>query len=79
MTNSQNNIHEAILTHKNLIMDMGDNVLLHLKWDSEKITPDGVKGCYVDEMGMTAMKLLLQIADGKIYIKNKRVELRIDI
>ena len=78
MTNLPSNIHEAILTHKNLIMDLGDNVLLHLKWNKDIITPDGIKGCYEDEMGLTSMKLLLQIADNKVSIKEKKVRLLID-
>ena len=78
MTNLQNNIHEAILTHSNLIMDLGDDVLLNLKWNENAITPDGIKGCYEDEMGLTSMKLLLQIADNKVEIKNKKVKLLID-
>lgn len=68
MINSQNNIHKAILAHKNLVMDLGDNVYLNLKWnDKEKI--------YEDEMGKTTMKLLLQIADGKVYVGNTLVKL----
>ena len=70
MINLQNNIHEAILTHKNLVMDLGDNVYLNLRWnDKEQI--------YEDEMGKTTMKLLLQIADSKVYIKDKLVRLYI--
>lgn len=68
MKNLQNNIQEAILNHKDLIMDLGDNVLLNLKWnDKEQI--------YEDEMGTTSMKLLLQISDNKVYIKDKLVKL----
>ena len=78
MTNLQSNIHEALLSHKDLVMDMGDNVLLHLQWDKDRVTPDGIKGCYVDEMGATSMRLLLQIADGKVKIKDKVVKLTID-
>ena len=69
--NSQNNIHEAILTHKDLIMDLGDEVYLHLHWnDKENI--------YEDEMGKTSMKLLLQIADNKVFIKDQLVKLYIE-
>ena len=68
MTNLQNNIHEAILKHKDLIMDLGDEVYLNLKWnEAEQI--------YEDELGKTTMKLLLQIADDKVYIKEKLVKL----
>lgn len=68
MKNSQNNIQEAILKHKDLIMDLGDEVYLNLKWnDKEEI--------YEDEMGKTTMKLLLQIADNKVYVQGKLVKL----
>lgn len=56
----------AIKNKKPLVMDLGDNVLLHMKWDEETITPDGIKGCYVDEMGMTKMELILDIARGEV-------------
>ena len=68
MTSVQNNIHEAILTHKDLVMDMGDEVYLNLKWNNEE-------QIYEDEMGKTTMKLLLQIADNKVYIKDTLVKL----
>lgn len=68
MTSLQNNIHEALLNHKELIMDMGDDVYLNMKWNEEE-------QLYEDEMGKTTMKLLLQIADGKVYIKDKQVKL----
>lgn len=68
MKNSQNNIHEAILTHKDLVMDLGDNVYLNLKWNEEE-------QIYEDEMGKTTMKLLLQIADNKVKIKDKLVKI----
>lgn len=66
--NLQNNIQEAILNHKDLIMDLGDDVLLNLKWNNEE-------QIYEDEMGTTSMKLLLQISDNKVYIKDKLVKL----
>lgn len=70
MINLQNNIHEALLKHKDLIMDLGDEVYLNLKWNEEE-------QIYEDEMGKTTMKLLLQIADNKVYIKDKIVKLYI--
>ena len=70
MKNLQNNIHEALLKHKDLVMDLGDEVYLNLKWnDSEQI--------YEDEMGKTDMKLLLEIANEEAYIKNKLVKLKV--
>ena len=71
MTSLQNNIHEALLNHKDLIMDLGDNVLLHLHWNEEE-------QIYEDEMGKTTMKLLLQIADNKVFVKDKLVKLYIN-
>lgn len=66
--NSQNNIHEAILNHKDLIMDLGDEVYLNLYWNEKE-------QIYEDEMGKTTMKLLLQISDGKVKVKDKLVKL----
>lgn len=68
MMNSQSSIQEAILTHKDLVMDLGDNVLLNLHWNSKE-------QIYEDEMGKTAMKLLLQIADNKVYCEGNLVKL----
>jgi hypothetical protein len=59
-------------------MDLGDEVLLHMKWDEERVTPDGVKGCYVDEMGMTSMKLIQDILQEKVYIGERKVTIRED-
>lgn len=70
---------EAIKDRKPLIMDLGDDVLLHMKWNKDIITPDGIKGCYVDEMGMTSMRLIQDILNNKVYIKNYRVEIREDL
>ena len=71
MKDLQNNIQEALSLHKDLIMDLGDNVLLHLKWNEQE-------QIYEDEMGKTTMKLLLQIADNKVYVQEKLVKLYIE-
>lgn len=68
MMNLQNNLREALINHKDLVMDLGDEVYLNLHWND-------VEEIYEDEMGKTTMKLLLQIADGKVYIKDKLVKL----
>ena len=68
MTNSQKDLQEALLNHKDLVMDLGDDVLLNLKWNNEE-------KIYEDEMGKTSMKLLLKIADNKVYIKDQLVKL----
>ena len=65
-----NHLLEAIKDRKPLIMDLGDNILLYMKWDAEK-------NVYVDEMGMTDMNLILQIIKGEIEIDGKKVEIRI--
>lgn len=61
----------ALGDHKPLIMDLGDNVLLHLTWNEER-------QLYEDEMGATSMKLLLQIVKGEVKIKDTIVKLNID-
>lgn len=70
---------EVIKQRKPLIMDLEDNVFLHMKWEEETTTPDGVKGCYVDEMGMTSMSLILEILNGEVEIQGKKVKIREDI
>ena len=70
MINSQSNIHEALLSHKDLVMDLGDNVYLNLHWNNEE-------QIYEDEMGKTTMKLLLQIADNKVYLGSTLVKLKV--
>lgn len=66
-----NYLLEAISDRKPLIMDLGDNILLYMKWDAER-------NVYVDEMGMTDMNLILQIIKGEIEIDGKKVEISID-
>jgi len=63
------NLLEAIKNRKPLIMDLGDNVILHMKWDEEE-------NLYQDEMGYTTMKLIQEIINGKVFIKQKKVEIR---
>jgi len=73
------NLLEVIKKRKPLIMDLGDNVFLHMKWDKDTITPDGIKGCYIDEMGMTSMKLIQEIINDGVYLKGHKVEIREDL
>ena len=73
------NLLEVIKDRKPLIMDLGDNVFLHMKWEKDTVTPDGVKGCYVDEMVMTSMSLIQEIINGKVEIQGKKVKIREDI
>ena len=74
MKNKDNlkNLLEVIKQIKPLVMDLGDNVLLHMKWNHEK-------GLYQDEMGYTTMNVINDILSCKVYIKGKRVELREDV
>ncbi len=74
MKNKDNlmNLLEVIKHRKPLVMDLGDNVLLHMKWNYEK-------GLYQDEMGYTTMNVINDILSNKVFIKGKRVELREDL
>lgn len=72
------NLLEAVKDKRPLIMDLGDKVFLHMKWEESIVTPDGEKGCYVDEIGMTSMKLILKIIKGEVEIKGKKIEIRIE-
>ena len=65
------NLLEGIKQRKPLIMDLGDDVLLYMKWDAEQ-------NIYVDEWGKTDMMLIQQIINGEINIDGKKVEIRID-
>lgn len=78
MKENYKNLLEAIKDRKPLVMDLGDDVLLHMKWDESIITPDGIKGCYVDEMGMTSIKLIQDILKGKVFVEEKQVMIRED-
>ena len=69
MKDNYKNLLEVIKQRKPLIMDLGDNVLLHMKWNSNE-------NLYEDEMGLTDMKLIQEIINGKVFIKNKMVEIR---
>lgn len=66
------NLLEAIKNRKPLVMDLGDNVLLHMKWNDKE-------GLYEDEMGFTTMNLINDIINDKVFIKDKKVEIREDI
>lgn len=65
------NLLEAIKQRKPLVLDLGDNVILYLKWDKDR-------NIYVDEMGMTSMNIIQQIIRGEIIVDGKPVEIRID-
>lgn len=69
--NLQSNLLMELGNHKPLIMDLGDNVLLHMKWNEKE-------NIYEDEMGATTMDLILKIINGEVEIKGKKVEIRIE-
>jgi hypothetical protein len=56
----------ALINHEDLILDLGDNVLLYPVWNEEK-------QMYRDEMGWTTMKLLIEIATGKVKGTSLRI------
>lgn len=66
------NLLEAIKDRKPLIVDLGDDVLLHMKWNEEK-------KLYQDEMGFTTMNLIQDILNSKVFIHGKLIEIREDI
>ena len=66
------NLLEVIKNRKPLVMDLGDNVLLHMRYDT-------LSEMYVDEMGYTTMKVIQDIIQGKVIIGGKKVEIREDI
>ena len=65
--NNLMNLLEAIKRRKPLIMDLGDEVYLHMNWNGEY---------YEDEMGITTMNLIQQIVNGRVYIKERKVGLK---
>ena len=66
------NLLEAIKDRKPLIMDLGDDVLLHMKWNEEK-------QLYQDEMGYTTMNVINDILNNKVRIRSHLVEIREDL
>ena len=71
MNENYKNLLEVIKERKPLVMDLGDNVLLHMKWDSEV-------NLYRDEMGVTTMNLIQDILKGKVYIQKHLVTIKED-
>lgn len=66
-----NSLLKAIGDRKPLIMDLGDNVLLHMKWNVEE-------NIYEDEMGKTALNVIQDVLNEKVYIQGKLVKLYIE-
>lgn len=71
MKENYKNLLEVIKQRKPLVMDLGDDVLLHMKWNAEK-------NLYQDEMGYTTMSVIQDILQCKVYVEGKLVELRED-
>lgn len=65
------NLLEVIKDRKPLIMDLGDNIILHMKWNPEE-------NIYEDEMGKTSMKLIQEIINGMVRIENQLVTIKED-
>lgn len=72
MKENYKNLLEAIKQRKPLVMDLGDDVILHMRWNQDE-------GLYQDEMGYTTMNVIQDILQCKVYIQGKRVELREEI
>ena len=72
MKENYKNLLEAIKNRKPLILDLGDNLLLHMKWNE-------TENIYEDEMGKTDMKLIQEIIKGEVEIKGKKVKIREEI
>jgi hypothetical protein len=53
-------------------MDLGDDVLLHMKWNEEE-------HLYQDEMGFTTMNVINDILNEKVRIRNHLVDIREDL
>lgn len=70
--NLQNNLLMVLGNHKPLVMDLEDDVLLHMKWNEQE-------QIYEDEMGKTTMDLILEIINDGVSINGKKVEIREDI
>lgn len=68
MNENYKNLLEVIKQRKPLIMDLGDNVLLHMKWNKEE-------NLYQDEMGFTTMNLIQDVLKGNVFIQGKEVKL----
>ena len=70
--NNLKNLLEVIKQRKPLVMDLGDNVILHMKWNEQE-------NLYQDEMGYTTMNLINDILNCKVFINGTLVEIREDI
>ena len=70
--NLLNNLLMELGNHKPLVMDLGEDVLLHMKWNEDE-------NIYEDEMGKTTMDLILEIINEGVYIDGKKVEIREDL
>ena len=68
----QNNLLMALGNHKDLVLDMGDDVILYPIWNEQE-------QIYEDEMGKTGMELLIQIANGEIYVHSFKTKKMIQV
>ena len=68
---SYKNLLEVIKDRKPLVLDLGDNIILHMIWNSEE-------EIYEDEMGKTSMGLIQQIINGMVRVDGYLVTIRED-
>ena len=68
---SYKNLLEEIKARKPLILDLGDDILLHMKWNP-------IEQVYEDEMGKTSMGLIQQIINGMVRVEEYLVKIRED-
>lgn len=69
---SYKNLLEVIKDRKDLVLDLGDHIELHMKWNP-------VEEIYEDEMGKTSMKLIQEIINGMVKLDDYLVTIREDI
>ena len=65
------NLLEEIKNRKPLVLDLGDDIILHMKWNPEE-------NIYEDEMGKTSMGLIQQIINGMVKVEGYQVNIRED-
>ena len=68
---SYRNLLEEIKNRKPLVLDLGDDIILHMNWNPEE-------QIYEDEMGKTSMGLIQQIIKGMVRVDGYLVKIRED-
>ena len=65
----QKQLEMALTKHKSLLIDLGDNQRLILKWDSKTSNYRGYSKKLGIEIGIWYLEYLLEIASGKMKYK----------